>query len=401
MSAVKFNLKNNGPNNSNATYVSFEGLDTLTIESITPSKGTMRDNVWTVGALDLGETVSLTITATPREGYASHVKAKAYGDKADLNMSNNYAEFVADDGNDNGNSASCEAQFVYDRDSGLDYLKFSIKTSDEIVTHSEGMASLFYYDIYNPDNQVGEFIGGIPDDLEAFSINVYGDNGNVSPFYEIEVDGFVSNEDDSVTTYVRKPSTPLNHADLFDHVSDMATGGMEHVGNVIESLLGQELCAVLAHKDRSVNIPVVASTSDFRVRTSGSFDPANLVPIAECPDAKNAIEAYGGYSSGVRVLLSYKKEGATSPVGKIDYDMEGVDEIHLFLLPDNNEANMLVKLAPGFLPENMYLFDQISGVTLWEDEDGSGWYMGEGVWYDNTTYEPQEIIFHFAYHSGI
>lgn len=81
--------------------------------------------------------------------------------------------------------------------------------------------------------------------------------------------------------------------------------------------------------------------------------------------------------------------------------MEAMDEIHLFLLPDNDEADMLVKLVPGFLPENMYLYDSGSGVTLWEDENDSGWYMGDGVWFDNATYEPQEIIFQFSYHSGV
>lgn len=400
MSAVKFNLKNNGPNNSNHTYVSFEGLDTLTIESITPSKGTMRDNVWTVGALDLGETVSLTITATPRKGYSSYVKAKAYGDKADLNMSNNYAEFVADDGNDGGNSPSCEAQFVYDRDSGLDYLKFSIKTSDEIVYHNEGMTSLFYYNINDPGTRIGEFIGEIPEDLREFAIDVYGDNNEQPPFHTVEVYGYVSGEVEDMTSYLRKPSTPLNHAELFGYLDSQHADGMEHVGNVIESLTGKELCAAIGTRYFSVNIPVVANTSDFHIRTSGSFDASNLVPIAECPDVQNAIEAYGRDPSGVRVLLSYKKEGSASPVGKIDYDMEAVDEIHLFLLPDNDEADMLVKLAPGFLPENNYLYDNSNGVTLYEDENDSGWHKGSGILFDDSI-GPQEIIFQFSYHGGM
>lgn len=99
MSTTKIIVKNHGPNKSKATYVTFKGLDGVAVNAITPSEGTLMDNVWAIGELDVGGEVSIVIDAVPTgRSISQTVEAVCYSPTKDAKLSNNRITFEVTDG---------------------------------------------------------------------------------------------------------------------------------------------------------------------------------------------------------------------------------------------------------------------------------------------------------------
>ena len=97
---IAFLIGNDGPNISPATVVTFGGLEQLSIVSVLDSNGSPMTNfntdtvTWTVGELEVGETIEINITATNNTPDDIVVIANITGRLRDPNQQNNQIEWT-------------------------------------------------------------------------------------------------------------------------------------------------------------------------------------------------------------------------------------------------------------------------------------------------------------------
>lgn len=94
MATVKFEVGNDGPDPVTDATVLVSGLDTLTVNNVTVSKGTWAPPVWTVGMLGLGQTATITLDVSNFTEEEVVIAVEIASANEDPNDSNNISAFI-------------------------------------------------------------------------------------------------------------------------------------------------------------------------------------------------------------------------------------------------------------------------------------------------------------------
>lgn len=321
MSTTKIVVKNHGPSKSKATYVSFQGFETVDVNKITPSVGSFINPVWTIGELAVGAEVEIEIDAVPRLGSISNtITAKCYSSTKDANLSNNTVSFEVTAGGMGG----CPVKLDLG-DTG--HIQFSVKTvSASQMVYNDGYHYMFAHNIDGIDN-VGDFVSDeIPPALDSFNIvaEFYGEDD----YSYVEASSEIEGSD--VLTIVRFPDTPEHYAETFSYAYSDSPQPLIH-----EKYLDKTLCitSMAGFYDSDpfyvIPYPVVKTIDSFNMAV-----PIKTAPYGVYADTVDQITDFfsrtGDEIGGdTMVILSYKKGGET--IGELNYEMPDVEEFHVLV----------------------------------------------------------------------